>query len=166
MKLNKLINTTIFGLICLSSTSCSFVKVEYDDYKVVETGPFILKVDNNTKEAVIIDSNVEEINRTLDFNNNIYLKKYNIIGIGNNVFENASKLEKIVFSNNMLFIGEDAFYNCNNLQEIDFNNSSVEVHSSAFSGVDFTKITYTTPKHVDYYPSFGNSKERFFENNV
>ena len=121
MKLVRFFKILIISLISLSFSSCSNTLIDTKDgYKVIETGPFKLKVNTENNEAVIIDG--DEFNdEVLNLKSNKYLKKYTLIGIGESAFYECDSIKELILSDNIKFVGRNNFINCNEIIDIELN---------------------------------------------
>lgn len=81
----------------------------------------------------------------------VIFKKGNSLNcIGNNSFENCSKLKNITFSNTIEIIGNNAFYMCSNLSEVNLPSSIQILQEAAFkSCTNLKKVQFPSNTFCD-----------------
>lgn len=81
----------------------------------------------------------------------VIFKKGNSLNcIGNNSFENCSKLKNITFSNTIKLIGNNAFYMCSNLSEVNLPSSIQILQEAAFkSCTNLKKVQFPANTFCD-----------------
>jgi hypothetical protein len=93
--------------------------ISYDGISVFITG--------TTNSATIIDVDISE-----PIIAPITLKKYDVVKINDNAFQNCVNLKTVKLSNKMNTIGINAFINCTSLETINLPNSITNIYSGAF----------------------------------
>lgn len=67
--------------------------------------------------------------------------EYEVIGIGNNTFEMATKMTSVTIPNTVVTIDNGAFDGCESLADINIGNAVVSIGNRAFSGCAITAIS-------------------------
>jgi hypothetical protein len=93
-----------------------------------ETGAGIVTIGTCTRPDIIISAYYE----TISVFDSTETATYKVTQIGQDAFENCTRLQSITMPDTVESIGIGAFYNCTNLKKINFSNSIKSIDNFAF----------------------------------